>query len=113
MAQTYTESNETRLYFDFARGGETKTRYIAIPGVPAEDSARRTTVINNFRTFRTQLMDDGDDSSLGSALENFVQPADWRDETGASAEAESTPWKTTDVQLEFYVVQKTRFDGNE
>lgn len=111
MAQTYTESNETRLYFDFTRGNETKTRYISLPGVPAEDSPRRTTVINNFRTFRTQLMDDGDDQNSGF-LENFVQPADWRDMTGSS-EGESTPWKTTNVEMEFYVVQKTRFDGQE
>lgn len=111
MAETYTESNETRLYFDFTRGNETKTRFISLPGVPAEDGERRTTVINNFRTFRTQLMN-SDDGSTG-LLENFVQPSDWRDATGSSASTDTEEWKTTDVQLEFYVVQKTRFDGNQ
>lgn len=108
MAQTYTEQSETRLYFDFERDGETKSRYIALPGVPAENSERRTTVINNFNTFRTQLIDNGD-GSVG-ILENFVQPADWRDSTGSSGGTDN-PWTTKDVQLEFYVVQKTRFDG--
>lgn len=111
MATTYTESNETRLYFSFARNGETKTRYIAIPGVPAEDSARRTTVLSNFRTFRSQLIDN-DDGTIG-VLENFVQPADWRDNTGSSASDDGSAWTTTDVQLEFYTVQKTRYDGTE
>lgn len=111
MAETYTESNETRLYFDFARGNETKTRFISLPGVPAEDGERRTTVINNFKTFRTQLLDV--EGAL-NPLQNFVQPSDWRDNTGSS-EASDNPqeWATTDVQLEFYVVQKTRFDGQE
>ena len=113
MAETYTESNETRLYFDFARGNETKTRYISLPGVPAEESERRTTVINNFRTFRTQLMYN-DEPGTG-ILEDFVQPSDWRDATGSSAAGtdDGNPWITTNVQLEFYVVQKTRFDGQE
>lgn len=111
MAETYTESNETRLYFDFARNGDTKTRYIALPGVPAEDSERRTTVINNFRTLRAQLMHN-EEAGVG-ILEDFVQPADWRDNTGSSEAGDGDPWQTTDVQLEFYVVQKTRYDGNQ
>lgn len=112
MATTYTESNETRLYFDFARGTSTATRYIAIPGIPAEDSERRTTVINNFRTLRSQLID-SDDGTVG-ILENFVQPANWRDATGSSTpNPDEEVWTTTDVQLEFYVVQKTRYDGQE
>lgn len=112
MAQTYTESNETRLYFDFARGNETKTRYISLPGVPEEGSARRTTVINNFNTFRTQLMDNGD--ATNGEIENFVQPTDWRDADGSSSIGDDdNPWTTTNVQLEFYVVQKTRYDGQQ
>lgn len=111
MAETYTESNETRLYFDFARGNETKTRFISLPGVPAEDGERRTTVISNFRTFRTQLLNL---ESGQQPLTNFVQPSDWRDNTGSSEGSDNPQeWATTDVQLEFYVVQKTRFDGNE
>lgn len=109
MAQTYTETSETRLYFEFTRNGETKTRYIAIPGAPADDDERRTTIISNFNTFRTQLMHN-EDAGIG-ILEDFVQPADWRDSTGSSESGDGDPWTTTDVQMEFYVVQKTRFDG--
>lgn len=110
MATTYTETNETRLYFTFARNGETKTRYIALPGVPDPEGERRTTVINNFNTFRTQVMDDGE--ATAGSIENFIQPADWRDASGSSdVTVDDQPWTTTNVELEFYVVQKTRFDG--
>lgn len=112
MATTYTEQSETRLYFDFARGNETASRYLSLPGIPEEDSEERTTIINNFQTFRTQVMP-GSISGIG-VIEDFVQPANWRDLTGSGGSGvDEEQWTTTDVQLEFYTVQKTRITGEE
>lgn len=101
MAATFTETAETRLYFNFMRGDETASRYLSIPGMPIETTS---TVLQNFYKFRTYVL---------ANMNQFVQPATWRDSTGSSSEDVETPWTTSDVQLEFYKVSRTRYDGED
>lgn len=98
---TYTETNETRLIFNLSRDDETKERTIAIPGVP-DPNTGYTDMLAAFDLFATSI--------TSSSLRNqFVQPANWRDNTGSTASTTEAPWTTTGMSIEFYTVQKTRY----
>lgn len=96
----YTETNETRLIFNLSRDDETKERTIAIPGVP-DPNTGYTDMLAAFSAFAATM--------TSQTKNQFVQPANWRDNTGSTASTTEDPWTTTGLSIEFYTVQKTRY----
>lgn len=109
---TYSDQRETRLIFVLTRDEETTTRTISIPGAIAEEDTQ-TAVLNAFKSFRTGVLTERtQDSVYNPDLRQFVQPSNWRDDTGSS-EVDSDPWTTTDIELEFYKVTKERYTAED
>lgn len=103
MATTTATTHETRIYFTLQSASSVVTRYITLPGMPS--GTDYTTVTANFKKFRTFVL---------SELNTFIQPSNWRDDTGSTdASDDQEPYTTTDVQLEFYSVEKVRYDGQD
>lgn len=105
MAMTYTETAETRFIFnlqsDNGTGTAFTTRTIAVPGQPPERA--QTDFLAALRTWRTEL--------LGNSLNTFIQPSNWRDNTGSSeSEPPVAPYKTVGLEVELYTVQRTKWD---
>lgn len=107
MAQTVSESKETRIHFDLqsADGTATVDRYITVPGQQMDVEGDWLT---NFYAFREFILDNA------NGLKQFVQPSTWRDSTGSGVDPEdaSDPYTTTDVRLELYSVNRIVVDGN-
>lgn len=105
MAMTYTETAETRFIFqlqsDNGTGTVFTTRTIAVPGQPPESA--QTAFLAAVRTWRLELIND--------LMNTFVQPTNWRDNTGSSeSEPPVTPYKTVGLEVELYTIQRTKWD---
>lgn len=106
MAMTYNETAETRFIFqlqsDNGTGTVFTTRTITVPGQPPESA--QTAFLAAVRTWRTGVLG-------SSALNVFVQPTTWRDNTGSSESAQPvTQYKTVGLEVELYTVQRTKWD---
>ncbi len=118
---TYTENNETRLIFSLARDTATAERAVALPGVPGEGE-EATRVLEAFGEFRDAYLNSREPASGGSATlpADFFQPTSWRDAIGSLSGTlvspemrDDNPWTTTDVELEFYKVTRTRYGADD
>ncbi len=101
---TYAETNESRLVFHLVDEGGTArtTRTIALPQVP--DSQSIEDALSAFETFATKY-------TAATASDNniFVQPANWRDDTGSTLGSVEDPWTTESIDFEVYQTQKTTY----
>jgi len=106
MAMTYTETAETRFIFqlqsDNGTGTTFTTRSIAVPGQPPESA--QTAFLAAVRTWRSELV------SPEWWLCDFIQPTNWRDNTGSGASNPPvSPYKTVGLEVELYTVQRTKW----
>lgn len=106
MAKT-TNIAETRLIFTLVNGDTETTRTIALPGAPSTTEEYNQAVAD-WRTFRNYYIDP---SHAGYV--DFVQPSNWRDATQSTSADPQTPYTTTEIELEFYTGQKTRYGAED
>ena len=108
MAMTYNETAETRFIFhlqsDNGTGTVFTTRTIAVPGQPTESA--QTAFLNEVRLWRTDLI-----GTYSDSLALFIQPTNWRDNTGSSeSDPPVAPYKTVGLEVELYTIQRTKWD---
>lgn len=109
---TATNTNETRLIFKLRDAdGNAKERTIAIPGKVATPE-NLSNVLVAYGKFRNHVLN----STITTGdydLRQFVQPSNWRDETGSTTTTDLAIYTTEDVEIEFYTVEKTRYGADD
>ncbi len=100
---TYAETNESRLVFHLVDEGGTArtTRTISLPQVPGSDQIEDA--LDAFETFAAKYTAQANDKNI------FVQPANWRDDTGSTLGDVEDPYTTESIDFEVYQTQKTTY----
>lgn len=105
MAMTYQETQETRFIFQLqsenGTGTELKERTITVPGQPTEST--QAAFLAAVKVWRNELINSGTYSPT------FIQPTNWRDNTGSSSSTTEDPYRTVGLEVELYTVQKTKW----
>lgn len=109
---TQSNTQETRLIFKLRDAdGNTKERTIAIPGKVATPSTQAA-VLTAYGAFREHILRETPEQD-DFDFRQFVQPSNWRDETGSNTTTDLATYTTEDVEIEFYTVEKTRYGADD
>lgn len=111
MAATQTTTAETRVIFTLARGDERTTRSVALPGKPTTQE-EITRIVSAFGKFKQRYMNARIVEGDQRAPYDYFQPTSWRDAAGSSSTVDE-PWTTTNMEMEFYTVERVRYDGED
>ena len=111
MALTTNTTDETRFIFVLQNeDGEKTERTLATP-YALEGATPSSDFVTKFTAFRNSLLNNT--TAMEQVLHKFIQPANWRDNTGSTGAAATDPpvppWETVDLQVEFYTVTKKRY----
>ena len=111
MAAVTTTTAETRVIFTLARGDDKTTRSVALPGKPTTQE-EITRIVSAFGKFKERYMTSRLVEGGGRAPIDYFQPTSWRDAAGSS-ETTDEPWTTTNMEMDFYTVERVRYDGED
>lgn len=116
---TYVETAETKVIFKLQSENGTGTaftdRTLTLPGQPSTDTEARAAWLEKCKNFRLLATSNTFviSEEHGLKLNQIVQPANWRDQSGSSQSDTAAPYKTIDVEFELYTVQKQRFTAED